>query len=69
VPLGRERKRCDVERPRAEAVQHDYLARMHAFTVGCQHSFNFDRILEGRWILLSIHEMELERREETLMEE
>jgi hypothetical protein len=42
---------------------------MHAFTVGCQHSFNFDRILEGRWILLSIHEMELERREETLMEE
>jgi hypothetical protein len=39
---------------RAEAVRQDYLARMHAFMASCRRSFDFNRVLEGRWVLLSI---------------
>jgi hypothetical protein len=36
---------------------------------GCRHSFNFDRVLEGRRFLLSMQETDLEWREEKLVEE
>jgi hypothetical protein len=42
--------KCD----RVEAVQQDYRDRIHAFTAGCRRSFNFDRILQERRILLSL---------------
>jgi hypothetical protein len=46
-----------------------YLARIHTFMASCWRSFNFNRSLEERRILLSLQEMDLERQEEWLIEE
>jgi hypothetical protein len=46
--LGRARIECDAECDQSEAARQDYQARIHAFTAGCRHSFNFDRIMEER---------------------
>jgi hypothetical protein len=67
--LGTAHVECDAECDRAEAARQDYRARIHAFMVSCRHSFNIDRILEERQILLSLHGMDLERQEEKLEEE
>jgi hypothetical protein len=60
---------CDAERAQAEAVWQDYLAWMHAFMANCWNYFPFDWVLEERWNLLFILEMNLERREAKLAEE
>jgi hypothetical protein len=67
--LGRARAECDAECDRAEVVWQDYRATIHAFMAGCRCSFNFDQILEERWVLHSLQEMDLERWEEKLEEE
>jgi hypothetical protein len=55
---------CDDECDRAEVVQQEYLARMRAFTAGCQHSLDFSQVLEGSRFFLSMQETDLERWEE-----
>jgi hypothetical protein len=46
--LGRVHVECDDERDRAEAIRQHYRATLCASIAGCQHSFDFDRILRGR---------------------
>jgi hypothetical protein len=36
---------------------------------GCRRSLSFDQVLEGCWLLLSLQEIDLEWREEKLVEE
>jgi hypothetical protein len=67
--LGRVRMEYNVECNWVEVVRRDYRARIHTFMTGCRHSFNFDRVLEGRRFLLSMQETDLEWREEKLVEE
>jgi hypothetical protein len=45
---------CDGECDRDKDVLQDYMARVHDFTVGCQHSLDFDRVLEGCRFFLSV---------------
>jgi hypothetical protein len=45
--LGRACTECDAECDQAEAVRHDYHARIHTSTSSCRRSFNFDQVLEG----------------------
>jgi hypothetical protein len=52
-----------------EAIWQDYLARTRAFTSNYRLSFNFDRMLEERQILLSLQESNLEWQEAKLVEE
>jgi hypothetical protein len=52
--LGRVRMECDGECDRDKDVLQDYMARVHDFTVGCQHSLDFDRVLEGCRFFLSV---------------
>jgi DnaJ-domain-containing protein 1 len=59
----------DTECAQAEAVQKDYRARLHAFTSGSKHSFNFSQMLEERQILLSLQKTELVVRKTKLAEE
>jgi hypothetical protein len=42
---------------------------MHASTVGCRHSLDFDWLLRVRQFILTVREMDLEWREEKLTEE
>jgi hypothetical protein len=58
---------CDAKCDKAEAIQQDYWARIRAFTTDCR--FDFDQVLRGCRFLLSMQEMDLERREEKLAEE
>jgi hypothetical protein len=67
--LGRVHMEHDAEHTRAEAIRQDYVARTHDFTASCRRSFSFDQILEERRTLLSVQDINLERREEKLMEE
>jgi hypothetical protein len=67
--LGRARKEGDAECDRAEAVRHDYRARMRASTADCQRSLDFDRVLRGCQFILTVQGTDHERREEKLAEE
>jgi hypothetical protein len=53
----------DWERELDERENH---ARLHASTAGRQHSLEFDQVLSGRWFILSVQEMNVERQEEEL---
>jgi hypothetical protein len=58
--LGRARMECDTKCDRAEAARQDYRARIHAFTVSYQSSFDFDRVLRGHWFFVFVQETKLE---------
>jgi hypothetical protein len=60
--LGRVHAEHNTKCTRAKAVRQGYLAKIRAFIASCRHSFNFDRILEERRILHSLHETDLKRR-------
>jgi hypothetical protein len=60
---------CDAECNRAKAIWEDYWARMCASIASCRHSLDFDRVLRGRQLILTVQEKDLERREEKLAEE
>jgi hypothetical protein len=67
--LGRARLECDTECDRAKAVLQDYRARMHISTTGCRCSLDFDRVLRGCQLILTVQGMDLEWWEEKFAEE
>jgi hypothetical protein len=62
--LVRAHTECNTECGRAVTVRQDCWATICAFMGGCRCFFNFDWVLEELLILLSLQEIDLERREE-----